>query len=154
MPSNGLGVDGSPKQQQRRSPQSIDEHVGRRLRMRRMMQGMSQTELAGTVGLTFQQIQKYEGGKNRISAGHLYQFSRALECSPMEFYEGFEEHSNSNGNGTSAYPTDLAIRLSMALTQIDDTSGRAVLAFVRSLSEPTPKEGALSKSAERGANRK
>ena len=152
MPSNSLGVGGSPKQQQRRSPQSIDEHVGRRLRMRRIMQGMSQAELAGTVGLTFQQIQKYEGGKNRISARHLYQFSRALECSPMEFYEGFEEHSN--GNGTSAYPTDLAIRLSMALTQIDDKSRRAVLAFVRSLSEPTSREGGSSKGVERGANRK
>ena len=149
MPNNGFGVGGSPRPQQRRSPQSIDEHVGRRLRMRRMMQGMSQAELAGTVGLTFQQIQKYEGGKNRISAGHLYQFARALECSPMEFYEGFEEQ----GNGTSAYPTDLAIRLSMALAQIDDKSRRAVLAFVRSLSKPTP-DGAVSKVAERGMKSK
>jgi transcriptional regulator with XRE-family HTH domain len=105
-----------------------------------MLQGMSQTELAGTIGLTFQQIQKYEGGKNRISAGHLYQFACALECSPMEFYEGLEDH----GNGANEPPTDLAIRIYKALAGMDDASSRAVLAFVRALSDGGSKSGARS----------
>lgn len=64
---------------------SIDEHVGQRLRQRRTIAGISQEKLADMVGVTFQQIQKYENGANRISASRLFQFSTLLEV-PVDFF--------------------------------------------------------------------
>lgn len=71
-------------------PDPIDAHVGRRLRARRSLLGMSQAKMAEAIGLTFQQIQKYERGMNRISAGRLWQFSINLEVPIEYFYEGLE----------------------------------------------------------------
>ncbi len=66
---------------------SIDEHVGQRLRQRRSILGISQEKLAELVGITFQQIQKYENGANRISASRLFQFSNLLDV-PVDFFFG------------------------------------------------------------------
>ena len=66
-------------------PDPIDVHVGYRLRLRRMMVGMSQVKLAKNVGLTFQQIQKYEKGTNRICASRLYEFAGILDV-PVEYF--------------------------------------------------------------------
>lgn len=63
----------------------IDEHVGQRLRQRRTIAGISQEKLADMVGVTFQQIQKYENGANRISASRLFQFSTLLDV-PVDFF--------------------------------------------------------------------
>ena len=63
----------------------IDAHVGRRVRLRRTLLGMSQTALGHAVDLTFQQIQKYERGTNRISAGRLFQFADVLDV-PVPFF--------------------------------------------------------------------
>ncbi len=68
----------------------IDLHVGRRVRMRRMLIGMSQTELAEQLGLTFQQIQKYEKGMNRIGASRIFEIAQVLNVSPAYFFEGLE----------------------------------------------------------------
>ncbi len=66
-------------------PNSVDTHVGSRVRLRRTLLGMSQEKLADAVELTFQQIQKYERGINRIGASRLYQFSRILDV-PISFF--------------------------------------------------------------------
>jgi transcriptional regulator with XRE-family HTH domain len=66
----------------------VDVHIGSRLRLRRTLLGFSQEKLAEAVGLTFQQIQKYEKGVNRIGAGRLYQFSRILDVLPSYFFDG------------------------------------------------------------------
>ena len=63
----------------------VDIHVGNRIRWLRTLQGMSQGALADAAGVTFQQIQKYEGGQHRISAGRLWSLSRALNC-PIDFF--------------------------------------------------------------------
>lgn len=65
----------------------IDVHVGRRVRKRRVMLGLSQTGLAKSIGITFQQIQKYEAGKNRIGAGRLFEISEILEVPVTFFYQ-------------------------------------------------------------------
>lgn len=70
---------------------SIDEHVGTQLRQRRSLMGISQEKLAERVGITFQQIQKYENGANRISASRLYEFSKVLET-PVNFF--FDSYSS------------------------------------------------------------
>ena len=69
-------------------PNPIDSHVGSRVRMRRMMLGMSQEKLGDALGLTFQQVQKYEKGANRIGASRLQQISQILQVSVSFFFEG------------------------------------------------------------------
>ncbi len=71
-----------------KTPNPIDKHVGARLRMRRMMVGMSQGKLGDALDVTFQQIQKYEKGTNRIGASRLQQLARVLEVPPAFFFEG------------------------------------------------------------------
>jgi transcriptional regulator with XRE-family HTH domain len=71
----------------KRGPQPIERHVGRRIRMRRRMLGISQMRLGTAIGVTFQQIQKYEYGTNRVGAGRLQQIANALECNPGWFFE-------------------------------------------------------------------
>ncbi len=69
----------------------VDLHVGNRIRMRRVIMGMSQEKLADGLGLTFQQVQKYERGANRVSASKLYDFSRILQVPISFFFENFSE---------------------------------------------------------------
>jgi transcriptional regulator with XRE-family HTH domain len=69
-------------------PNPIDRHVGLRIRMRRKELGISQERLAESIGLTFQQVQKYERAANRVSASKLWEMSRALSTSISYFYEG------------------------------------------------------------------
>ncbi|MDA0997146.1 MAG: helix-turn-helix transcriptional regulator [Proteobacteria bacterium] len=68
-------------------PHPVDVHVGSRVRLRRTMLGMSQEKLGEAVGLTFQQIQKYERGANRIGSSRIYQFSRILDVPVSFFFE-------------------------------------------------------------------
>lgn len=74
----------------------IDEHVGKRLRQKRDLLGLSQERLAEHVGVTFQQIQKYENGQNRISASRLYEFSKILKVPVSFFFDSFDTVSNQN----------------------------------------------------------
>ena len=71
-----------------KAPNPIDRHVGSRVRMRRMMLSISQTKLGDALGLTFQQVQKYEKGTNRISASRLQQTADALQVPVTFFFEG------------------------------------------------------------------
>jgi transcriptional regulator with XRE-family HTH domain len=81
----------------KKTPNPIDKHVGSRVRMRRMMLAMSQEKLGDALGLTFQQVQKYEKGANRIGASRLQQISHILQV-PVEFF--FEGAPNLHGSGT------------------------------------------------------
>jgi transcriptional regulator with XRE-family HTH domain len=71
-------------------PHPVDRHVGLRIRMRRKELSISQERLADALGLTFQQVQKYERAANRVSASKLYEIARALNASVGYFYEGLE----------------------------------------------------------------
>ena len=72
----------------KKAPNPIDKHVGSRVRMRRMMLSMSQEKLGDALGLTFQQVQKYEKGTNRIGASRLQQISLILQVPVSFFFEG------------------------------------------------------------------
>ncbi len=74
-----------------RSPNPIDVHVGRRVRQRRKALGVTQERLAEDLGLTFQQVQKYERGANRVSASKLYEIARSLRTSIAYFFEGLAD---------------------------------------------------------------
>jgi transcriptional regulator with XRE-family HTH domain len=98
----------------------IDRHVGARLRMRRIILGMNQTQLARAAGIAFQQVQKYENGVNRISASKLYQFASALGV-PVSFF--FEDVEPKPRGGRRA-----------ARQEFDSLRKRETLQFVRALS--------------------
>jgi transcriptional regulator with XRE-family HTH domain len=72
----------------KKAPNPVDKHVGSRVRMRRMMLGMSQEKLGDALGLTFQQVQKYEKGTNRIGASRLQQISHILQVPVSFFFDG------------------------------------------------------------------
>ena len=83
----------------------VDVHVGKRVRHRRWMVGMTQQQLGDIVGIKFQQIQKYETGMNRISASRLWDIAQALDVSISFFFEGFEGEG-----GRDARPAAMAER--------------------------------------------
>ena len=101
-------------------PNPIDRHVGSRVRMRRMMLGMSQEKLGDALGLTFQQVQKYEKGANRIGASRLQQISQILQVPVSFFFEGAPS-TRTEGFGEApspAYVSDfLATSDGLALTK-------------------------------------
>ena len=85
-----------------RSPNPVDLHVGGRVRMRRKMLGVSQERLAEALGLTFQQVQKYERGSNRVSASKLYEIARFLSAPVSYFFDGLADPTTSGeGDGGS-----------------------------------------------------
>jgi transcriptional regulator with XRE-family HTH domain len=100
----------------------IDKHVGSRVRMRRMMLDMSQTTLGEALGITFQQVQKYEKGSNRVSASRLQHLSHILQVPVPFFFEGAPhvpgQHKGNGALPSPAYVTDfLASSDGFALTK-------------------------------------
>lgn len=84
-------------------PHPVDIHVGKRLRMRRTIMGMSQDALGTAIGITFQQIQKYERGANRMGSSRLYEFARILGVDVSYFFEEYES-GNISGLAESNAP--------------------------------------------------
>jgi transcriptional regulator with XRE-family HTH domain len=85
-------------------PHPVDIHVGQKLRSKRVMIGMSQEELGQAVGVTFQQIQKYEKGLNRIGSSRLYEFSKILNVPVSYFFEDMAGENNLNDANGVAEP--------------------------------------------------
>ena len=107
----------------KKAPNPTDKHVGARVRMRRMMLGMSQEKLGDSLGLTFQQVQKYEKGANRIGASRLQQISHILQVPVSFFFEGAPQTPGQPASGAAeapapAYVSDfLATSDGLALTK-------------------------------------
>ena len=80
----------------------VDLHVGKKLKQKRLERGISQDELAGSVDLTFQQVQKYEKGINRISSSKLYDFAKFLKIDIGYFFEGLDDYQVFNQEQTYA----------------------------------------------------
>ncbi len=115
-------------------PNPIDKHVGSRVRMRRVLLGLSQEKLGEALGLTFQQVQKYEKGTNRIGASRLQQISKTLQVPPSFFFEGAPLADSALTPGfsepvSSAYVVDFlstveGIQLNKAFASIKDAKVR------------------------------
>ena len=130
----------------------IDLQVGNRVRIRRMLVGMSQEKLGDLLGLTFQQVQKYEKGVNRIGAGRLFEVARILGVPIDYFYEGLEEQGGSPpgfGEPEGAPPvmefvsSGEGLQLSLAFMKIKDAKVRKrVLDLVKSLAEEEAEKSA------------
>jgi transcriptional regulator with XRE-family HTH domain len=80
------------------SKQDVDTHVGRRLKLRRTMLGLSQEAVAKAVGITFQQVQKYEKGSNAMNAGRLVEFAKFLNVPVAYFFDGLDKFSSGGGS--------------------------------------------------------
>ena len=133
-----------------KKPHLVDQHVGSRVRLRRMLLGMSQERLGESMGLTFQQVQKYEKGVNRIGASRLLQISEILDV-PVEFF--FEEAPHVDGRrapGVAEADSEKFIleflnsreglELNRAFAKISDPKVRkSVVNLVRSLSATSDK---------------
>jgi len=121
----------------------IDVQVGNRVRIRRMLIGMSQERLGDLLGLTFQQVQKYEKGVNRIGAGRLFEMARILNVPVDFFYEGVNSAPRPGGDaeGEGAPVMEFissgeGLQLSLAFMKIKDAKVRKrVLDLVKSLAE-------------------
>ncbi|HTJ89773.1 MAG TPA: helix-turn-helix transcriptional regulator [Rhizomicrobium sp.] len=119
----------------------IDVQVGNRVRIRRMLIGMSQERLGDLLGLTFQQVQKYEKGVNRIGAGRLYEVARILNVPVDFFYEGVGDAPGISDAEVAPPVLEFVssgegLQLSLAFMKIKDSKVRKrVLDLVKSLSE-------------------
>ena len=118
----------------------IDLHLGKRLRRRRRLLGLTQQQLAGAVGVRFQQIQKYECGANRISAARLWQLSEALEVPIGYFYDGLsseapraEPVSDRSENAGEMFARKETLDLIRAYYQLGERPRRRLLDLAKSL---------------------
>lgn len=134
-PHEGLNQQGSEAggSNRARLAKQVDRHVGERVRQRRTLLGLTQEQLAAALDISYQQIQKYETGANRISAGRLFEIAQKLESSVGYFFEGLEPDGETHGlpHGGRSRTT---IELVRNFNEIDDTTVRnAVSGLVRSL---------------------
>jgi transcriptional regulator with XRE-family HTH domain len=110
----------------KKTPNPTDKHVGSRVRMRRMMLSMSQEKLGDALGLTFQQVQKYEKGTNRIGASRLQQIAQILQVPVSFFFDGGpNENTGAAPDPSAAYVSDFlssadGLALTKAFMQIKD----------------------------------
>lgn len=117
----------------------VDVHVGKRIRHRRWLVGMTQQQLAEKVGIKFQQIQKYETGMNRVSASRLWDIAAALSISVSFFFEGLDEVEASAAL-ESDVPNDIlkdkeALELVRSYYAIPETQRRRLFELARVLSD-------------------
>ena len=116
----------------------VDVHVGKRVRHRRWLVGMTQQQLAEQVGIKFQQIQKYETGANRVSASRLWDISEALDVPVSFFFEGLDAAAEKAGG--ASVPADLmgdkeALDLVRSYYAIPENQRRRLFDLARVLSE-------------------
>ncbi|ESQ79171.1 helix-turn-helix domain-containing protein [Asticcacaulis sp. YBE204] len=138
---NALNINASASND--KTPNPIDIHVGGRVRVRRKFLGYSQEYLAEQIGLTFQQVQKYERGSNRISASKLFDIAKVLKVSVPYFFENLSDEnsddfaeSHTERNVSHFLMTSEGIELAEAFPRIKSAvQRRKILELVRSLSD-------------------
>ena len=121
-------------------PHPVDVHVGKRIRHRRWLVGMTQQQLAERVGIKFQQIQKYETGANRVSASRLWDIADALDVQVSFFFEGLKADEEVPIGGADALPEDLlgdkeAMDLVRSYYAIPENQRRRLFELARVLSD-------------------
>lgn len=138
-----------------RSPTDIDKHVGARLRLRRSQLNMSQSELGKELGVTFQQVQKYERGTNRIGASRLYSLAAVLEVDIQYFFDGLDTPLTNNAERSEELYNFIAsadgLDLANAFSDIKSAvQRRRLIDLVRSMGEDQPLSDEDIKEAQAG----
>lgn len=119
-------------------PNPVDVHVGSRIRLRRTLLAMSQETLANALGLTFQQVQKYEHGTNRVSASRLYRLSQVLDVPVSFFFDDLNERGDGTVANAPSYPSS-----SSGISEADPMSKRETLELLRAyyrISDPNQRK--------------
>ena len=130
----------------KKKPNPVDIHVGSRVRLRRTMTGMSQEKLGEHLGITFQQIQKYEKGTNRIGASRLQKISEVMAVPVSFFFDGLSDPAAAAGfsEPSAEFVNDFtvsseSVQLNRAFTRIVDPKvRRRIVDLVRSLADAAP----------------
>lgn len=110
----------------------VDVHVGKKIKQIRTLRRLSQTDVARKLDLSFQQIQKYEIGSNRVAASRLYELSKIFDVSPSYFFEGvvYSEYDQQ--------PKDTGLQIAKALASIDDENLKSrIVTFIEDVSGVT-----------------
>ena len=123
-------------------PHSVDRDVGQRIKLARLAKGMSQAGLGQAVGVTFQQIQKYEKGANRVTAGRLSEFAAVLDVAIAYFFEGGDQHHHPGKKPDSDPPIANFSRVDFAILQTlaeikDGKLKRKLLGLIAYLANPS-----------------
>ena len=129
-------------------PHPIDIHVGAPIRAQRVVRGLTQSDLARLVGISFQSVQKYEQGENRVSASRLYEFAQVLGVAPQHFFDGLGGHRPGHAVPDIALPADSELRRRLlAVMAIEDERLRhlivELLSVLSELSGAKPAEHGL-----------
>lgn len=125
----------------KKSPQQTDVVVGHNIRFWRLERKMSQTDLANLLGLTFQQIQKYENGANRVGASRLMQIATALDVPIHVFFDGAGPQTDESESPIKFVGDQQALRLVRAFADIDDAGlRRSVVNLVEGIAGSQPEE--------------
>jgi len=126
-----------------KSPDAIDRLVGRNIRIQRLAKGLSQTDLAAQLGVSFQQVQKYERGANRIGAGRLVRIAGTLDVSLLTLFEGIDGAHGPDGPSPQALLAQpLHLCLVQAFSRLEDGEvRRALVSLVRHMAQHHPRKG-------------
>lgn len=118
-------------------PHPIDVHVGARIRAQRVLRGLTQSDLARLVGISFQSVQKYEQGENRVSASRLYEFAQVLGVTPQHFFDGLERPKSGDALPDIAIPgeSELRRRLLAVMAVEDERLRHLIVELLHVLSE-------------------
>jgi transcriptional regulator with XRE-family HTH domain len=128
-----------------RRPDSVDIHVGQTIRAHRLAAGLAQTDLAQKLGISFQQLQKYEKGMNRVGAGRLSRIARVLNISVTKFFENEAELPASANAFPFRFVSDRhALRLMRAYSEIDNRDIRHILADLVEVMATTRSRGRVA----------
>ncbi|WP_084397863.1 helix-turn-helix domain-containing protein [Henriciella aquimarina] len=122
----------------------VDTIVGERIRRRRILTGLTQDQLGEALGVSYQQIQKYETGSNRVSAGRLYLLSQTLDVSPAWFFDGLDDETEPESDDDMLSSSRLAIECVRNMSRIKDEKVRsAILTMIRTLAESDSPDTAI-----------
>jgi transcriptional regulator with XRE-family HTH domain len=130
-----------------RAATDVDKRLAARIRKRRREAGLSQVQLAGRLGITFQQVQKYESGRNRISAGRLLDICRALEVSASEILSNLDGRAARPAR--SRYPAETQRVIEAFVLIADHAARQKVIALLRAINVKRRKSDQTLKSANR-----
>lgn len=114
---------------ERDTPHPVDVHVGNKIRLRRRLLGLTQAHVADQVGISFQQLQKYESGANRVGASRLYQLAGVLGVAPSAFFRGLDREDEGQPDTVGALDAE-GLRLAAGWQAIPDDRLRKAIAGV------------------------
>ena len=122
----------------KKAPNPIDKHVGSRVRMRRMMLGMSQEKLGGALSLTFQQVQKYEKGTNRVSASKLFEMAEFMKVGIPFFFDGYTSATVGVAEEAPAFdhehrPTKTSVEITRLAPRLPARKQKLILDMMRDM---------------------